>query len=271
MQEEQTNLENLVLKGSICNVKYIWHSEYGEHTCNECLELDGKEFDMFDEIPERPHPNCKCYIEIVEYSDNTSSEDEPCDCWKSLRDWLDTCKEACIEADTMQIGNENAKTILSEIISNVIKTDLSTFELNINEAKLIVSEAIDSLTDIFLQVTKSIEIFAENYKELTQLKEDVGHYVDLSAEYYHSKANCEATQLGNVGEKTANLLGILRELFDIPKELLFKGQSIEQALNNSLHDLKVNEEGRRYGKEYPNKDCRIIIDDKIKVNWPQSR
>ena len=68
-----------------------------------------------------------------------------------------------------------------------------------------------------------------------------------------------------------SILGILRELFDIPKELLFKGQSIKQALNNSLHDLEVNEEGRKYGKENPNTDCRVILKDKIKVKWPQNK
>ena len=36
------------------------------NTCDVCKSLDGKEFDFYDEVPERPHPNCRCTVEIVE-------------------------------------------------------------------------------------------------------------------------------------------------------------------------------------------------------------
>ena len=42
-------------------ISYVWHSENSENTCDVCTELDGQEFDFYDEVPERPHPNCKCY------------------------------------------------------------------------------------------------------------------------------------------------------------------------------------------------------------------
>lgn len=29
-------------------------------------DLDGEEFDFYEEVPSRPHPNCKCTIEIIE-------------------------------------------------------------------------------------------------------------------------------------------------------------------------------------------------------------
>ncbi len=42
---------------------WIWHSEHGENTCNECAGLDGQVFFSPDEIPAIPvHPNCKCSI-----------------------------------------------------------------------------------------------------------------------------------------------------------------------------------------------------------------
>mgnify|MGYP003325149526 CR=1 FL=1 len=65
-EEEKENAKNILLKGYISNVKYIWRSEFGEKTCDECASMDGQEFDSVDEIPASPHPNCKCYIEIVE-------------------------------------------------------------------------------------------------------------------------------------------------------------------------------------------------------------
>lgn len=78
-EEDNEDLEGVVLKGGISNVRYVWHSEQGEHTCDECAELDGQEFDMFDDIPEKPHPNCQCTIEMIE--DNSeeggNTDDEP--------------------------------------------------------------------------------------------------------------------------------------------------------------------------------------------------
>ena len=61
------------------NLINIQYSENGEHTCEECRKLDGREFDFYDEVPERPHPNCKCRVEIVEgeiESNTEKSQDE---------------------------------------------------------------------------------------------------------------------------------------------------------------------------------------------------
>lgn len=88
-QKEKGNIETIVLKGGVSYNKYVWHSENGEHTCDVCSDLDGQEFDYYDEVPERPHPNCKCYVEIVEYEDvnsvpETGENEEPCDCLDDL-------------------------------------------------------------------------------------------------------------------------------------------------------------------------------------------
>ena len=40
---------------------YLWHSEPG--ACEKCLSMDGKTFDDANTIPDKPHPNCKCWIE----------------------------------------------------------------------------------------------------------------------------------------------------------------------------------------------------------------
>ena len=66
-------IETILLKGGISYNKYIWHSENSEDTCDVCKSLDGKEFDFYEEVPERPHPNCRCTVEIVE--DTSSNGD----------------------------------------------------------------------------------------------------------------------------------------------------------------------------------------------------
>lgn len=72
-QEEKENIETTLLKAGISYNKYIWHSENSENTCDICKSLDGKEFDFYEQVPERPHPNCKCSVEIVE--DTSSNGD----------------------------------------------------------------------------------------------------------------------------------------------------------------------------------------------------
>ena len=43
-------------------VEYFkWVAEIDEKTCEECIDYDGEIF-RYDEIPEKPHFNCRCYI-----------------------------------------------------------------------------------------------------------------------------------------------------------------------------------------------------------------
>ena len=74
-QEEKADIENVVLKGGLVYCHYVWHSENGENTCEKCKELDGQVYEQYDEVPERPHPNCRCTVEIVEGEIETGDED----------------------------------------------------------------------------------------------------------------------------------------------------------------------------------------------------
>ena len=88
-QEEKENIETVVLKGGISYNKYVWHADNNEDTCDICKSLDGTEFDFYDEVPQRPHPNCKCTVEILE---EPISEDE---------------SETSIEENENEIPSEN--------------------------------------------------------------------------------------------------------------------------------------------------------------------
>lgn len=74
-QEEKEDIKNVVLKGGISYNYYVWHSENGENTCEKCRELDGKVYEIGEEVPERPHPNCRCTVEIVEGEIETDGEE----------------------------------------------------------------------------------------------------------------------------------------------------------------------------------------------------
>lgn len=46
------------------NVEYEWKSEPG--ACEVCQGMSGVVYDSANDIPDRPHPNCKCWIDILE-------------------------------------------------------------------------------------------------------------------------------------------------------------------------------------------------------------
>lgn len=54
-----------ILKGRVANERYIWHSE--PNACDVCKSLDGTIFDDEYDIPNKPHPNCKCTVETIYY------------------------------------------------------------------------------------------------------------------------------------------------------------------------------------------------------------
>ncbi len=56
---------------SIAPKIWIWHSEHGENTCDECSGNDGTVFETKEDIPTCPvHPNCRCWVEEIELDKN---------------------------------------------------------------------------------------------------------------------------------------------------------------------------------------------------------
>lgn len=50
---------------------WIWHSEHGENTCDDCLGNDGTVYENKEDIPDIPvHPNCRCWVEEIELDKN---------------------------------------------------------------------------------------------------------------------------------------------------------------------------------------------------------
>ena len=52
---------------------YILKWETEQNACKKCQALDGNEYHIYDDIPPKPHPNCKCKVKIVK---NEISENE---------------------------------------------------------------------------------------------------------------------------------------------------------------------------------------------------
>ncbi len=59
------------LKGGVSynDYKYIWRTE-GNNICQICRSMEGSEYESEEDIPNRPHPNCKCYVDIVKNNEH---------------------------------------------------------------------------------------------------------------------------------------------------------------------------------------------------------
>ena len=56
-----------ILYGYVSN-SFEWNAN--DCACEECMALDGKVYGSADEIPDKPHPNCKCHINVIENKEN---------------------------------------------------------------------------------------------------------------------------------------------------------------------------------------------------------
>lgn len=293
-QDEKENIETKVLKGGVSYNKYIWHSENGEHTCDVCADLDGQEFDYYDEVPERPHPNCKCYVEIVEYDDEnsipeTNENEELCDTIdeiealisdieggiqesESLVDEVET-EVQDLEKDVLGVQNliQDADTTL-EILSEEYEKHLPECENNVDadyaymyakkaEWQTLLHDVLGILNPIgaFLN---TLRIFISNYVELLY---HAYHLKEFEVDkYYHSKANCEATQeMEILAEKYAEFLSNQKENFDQWHNMYARSHkvTIEEAIADSERDQVANRLGRERGRKYPYCDCSILMHD----------
>ena len=293
-KEEKGNIESKVLKGGVSYNKYVWHCENGEHTCDVCADLDGQEFDYYDEVPERPHPNCKCYVEIVEYDDEnsipeTNESEEPCDVLEQI--------------DELIIKMENTKGEIDTLVED-LKFDIQDYENDLERVEKLIQDNNTALEilgedygkhlpdcenniDIEYEQANNQNItLKEILKDIKRLlemgKEGIGTLIIFGAnfiallirayilkqyemdKYYHSKANCEAVQaFGELGEEAATLLSDTKEKIDQYRNFYAKSHkvTIEEAIADSERDQVANRLGRERGRIYPNCKCYELISD----------
>lgn len=210
------------------NKKYRWHSS--ECSCEKCQALNNTEYSSEKDLPDKPHPNCKCYVEVV--------EEEMCD-----------CVEDALEEIDEQVGNA---TILRDEIQKEIAYFtgvLVTYNFNPSTVSL-----IESCIDALEQIIGTINDFIKNYNDMKKANTIGGD------KYFHSKANCEGAQRGEWGKLIATIISEVREFTDAFGNVLRKKMTIQDSIKDILEDQEANRYGRRQGEKYPNEDSRVLVD-----------
>ncbi|MDR1327297.1 MAG: hypothetical protein LBJ74_02690 [Heliobacteriaceae bacterium] len=269
---------DMVLKGGISTVRYIWNSNGG--ACDECQALDGQEFDFPEDIPDHPHPNCQCYIEMI-VDEQGDDDDEPCDCWDKMDELFNELGEIISNfenlASEIETEIEDTESITSEAENAVAKMDetlselepevgqhLPDCEFNIDEyyAEMYAQrdELVMLIRDIISKIYPLQTLLATIYNLVSNYIELLGTRGDMD-KYYHSVANCQNAQLGILGEQISEAACNLKEGYDSYTYVHTHKVSVEEALRDSIADQEANRLGRERGRQNPTCDCRILMQD----------
>ena len=294
-------MSETVLKGGISYNDFVWRAESG--ACEKCQALNGLTFKKTDEIPNKPHPNCRCWVEVRGGNDgdgyggigfpspNIPPDDELCDCNEQYLDSLifkleEGVGDARSLADNYNKLESKLTDVLGhfeEIIQNY-QDMLHEVENEINAHVISCQNDYHYFRDFILDKIEELSLKPQNIKELLELIVVGGKVVSIFVseflalmneayvlkragmdKYRHSVANCEGPQFGEMGDKVATLLSDLKEHYDQWKNVYAKshGVTIEEAKADSERDQVANRLGRLRGKENPTCDCRELMKDLI--------
>lgn len=248
--EKKDELESMVLNGHISksNVKYVWRSEFGEHTCDECESMDGQEYESEEDIPPQPHPNCKCYIEIdwdeypEDYDDNGESEpqpkkknEEPCDCWQLVEKYDELISKA--------------EDLISEVKIRIEHLDILGFELQ---------QMPDKYTDWVLDELRQLDSFLGDLAQnMYEGRQDTTVGAD---KYYHAKANCQVAQRRSEIETNLALsASFLRECEQWLWSIVTRQKTLENANKDFKEDTEANWKGYYEGRHNKDESCEDIL------------
>lgn len=251
-----------VLKGGISYNKYIWHANEG--ACEVCQNLDGTEYEYEKDIPDKPHPNCQCYVETVDTSDI-------CDCQQKIDEIIFKADEleGDIESylDEMEAVRDETEQGLFELeaLVNEIETTQAELEseLPCGEDCIVTGMASSISTDVIVNInTVSVavdEIYAfvnKGYEVYQVFKDHKRQMIEAkdkredADKYYHAKANCESASLGTIETIWAIIWSVAKELDDYRRKVFKKGMDARFIFDDCMSDLKADLYGILKAKDH---------------------
>lgn len=196
------------------NLQYEWKSEPG--ACKVCQAMDGTIYESANDIPDRPHPNCKCWIDVQE-KDNDENLTDPFEIRKEIykdkkRSELELGK---LSGDAKSL-EEEVDEYLRQIESK--ENELSDFEREIGNIPLEPKDK-QKLGDIKEQLDFA-KYKGQNAKQkISTLKKDIERV----------KRDIEQKNIDN--DELINLIDRLKYTKDILEEYVVKNMTKEQADN----------------------------------------
>ena len=196
----------------------------GSDSCFACTRWNNKIFSKLSDVPELPvHPQCRCRLKVIPSPQ---------------------------EKELVKVGEElnRLKAQSSQDVYDLSALTLIPFlfERLLEAARVLLGEVAQSV--------QTLGIFLENYLKMREA-DFIG-----ADEYFHSKANAEAAQLGDTAEATAKFISDTREFIDYYKNLHLKKLSLEATIEDAAKDQRANAFGRGQGRKNPNADARDLVE-----------
>ena len=94
-----------------------------------------------------------------------------------------------------------------------------------------------------IDATKVPAILVDNYFQMRRMNDILKAYGLPTAgtdDFYHQKAQSESARLGLIPMLTAQALGYLKESFDVPKNLFWRGLDAHTTAQDFKKDLTIN-------------------------------
>lgn len=151
-----------------------------------------------------------------------------------------------VDAEETKLESENSEA------ENIIDT---INEILVQPICQGLTNAANAVLDVFAEAKQAYDIFVEKKSEMEQYR---GY-----DKYYHAKANCEATELGTLGELTAHILSVAKEAKDIFKKTIIQGQDVVDVWNDSLNDIGADVYG--IGQGHRCRYCDFTEEDVKKI------
>lgn len=242
------------------NEYWIWKSEKGKNTCEKCKSLDGKIFYSEDEIPEKPHPNCKCEVVKVVAEEKY----EKCDCKELLNKIQNAVENIIAETKTYlgtiqeintdcEINKESLQDLLNKAYvikdeyENELAKHLKTCANNKDEEyKEITQKIIDFEKLKKENETNSAKIYELNKNFQNFDKETRVHLVDIqqlkeySADTPHKKDECKILEdVLDLQTKTKLVNSQFQDYKKQAEMANLKNKNIQNAINSGNSYIKV--------------------------------
>lgn len=242
------------------NLQYEWKSEPG--ACKVCQVMDGTIYESANDIPDRPHPNCKCWIDVQE-KDNDENLTDPFEIRKEIykdkkRSELELGK---LSGDAKSL-EEEVDEYLRQIESK--ENELGDFEREIVNILLEPNEK-QKLGDIKEQLDFA-KYKGQNAKQkISTLKKDIekstGKIEEISKlefEIIRLKQTVEDLIVKYTDKWFANIVGeIYSKIYNMPEALaLYKIGSPEKHRYESY----IRKNGRMYDSVTELNNIQLIKD-----------
>lgn len=242
---------NFTLKGHVSYAvkrKYKWIAEFGENTCERCAALNGKEFEE-DEVPQRPHPNCRCKVEEISVVDEIDAE-------------LDEYKE---EIDQLKLqANEllGDTSVLREQIEKLMKenndTELNTLENKLTRKTYDIYMLIDMIETLNID-TISTSVIQRMEKEVENISSIITGYINRFEILKKKAIDNAVDKLETVGKDAVALFRLSSSKFTKGTEYIKKNGKVYNKISE-IKDEKLKEDVlNKVKQQLKQNDSRGII------------